>query len=255
MINEMQILLLAIKEAGAAILALQNENLLVNNKGDNDIVTAGDLAANEILHKHFKKHFPDYGWLSEESVDDLTRMDKKRVFIVDPIDGTREFAKGIPEFAISVAVVELGEPIAACVFNPATNELFHAIKDHGAFLNNTLIKCKTDARNKLSLLASRSEYKRGEWKRFEEQHEVKIVGSIAYKLALVAAGKADATFSLGPKSEWDIAAGVLLMKEAGGFALTQEGKEFVFNNNSVLVNGIVAASNSLKNDIFGLISE
>lgn len=256
MIDEIKILLPAMQEAGDAVLKLQKHEFDIATKANNDIVTKADLLVNEILHTQLLKAFPDHGWLSEESVQDPKRLSFERLFIVDPIDGTREFATGIPEYAISVAVVENGIPIAAAVYNPVTKELFHAIKDEGAWLNQQKIHCSSTRPSspRLSLLASRSEYKRGEWTQFEAQHEVKQVGSIAYKLALIAAGKADATFSLGPKSEWDIAAGVLLVKEAGGIAVDKLGKDFQFNQSNILVNGIVATTTPLRESIFRLIS-
>lgn len=250
---ETQVLLQAVQEAGAAIQALQTSNLKITKKANNDIVTQGDLLANDILKSHLNQAFPTVGWLSEESVDDLSRLACERVWIVDPIDGTREFANGTPEYAVSVALVENGAPILAAVFNPATNELFHAIKGQGAWLGDKKLQCCAHA-NDLLLLASRSEYKRGEWEVFEQYHQVKQVGSIAYKLALIAAGCAHATFSLGPKNEWDIAAGVLLVAEAGGIATNQCQEKIIFNQQNTLVNGVVASAHSVNEAIFTLIN-
>lgn len=240
--KELTILLQAVKAAGTAIVALPQAHLNVSLKSNFDVVTQGDLLANDILKSALLQAFPKDGWLSEESVDDLRRRNTKRVWVVDPIDGTREFAKGVPEYAISVALVEHGEPILAAVFNPATDELFHAEKGKGVWLNGKPVVCRLKNDESLLLLASRSEYRRGEWSTFEVNNEVKQVGSIAYKLGLVAAGKADATFSLGPKNEWDIAAGVLLVQEAGGVVTDKKGQPFLFNQEKVLVNGIVATS-------------
>jgi myo-inositol-1(or 4)-monophosphatase len=254
--QETTILLAAMRVAGAAVKQKQQSQLQINNKANNDIVTEADLLANDILRDALLGAFPADGWLSEETVDDEARLACKRVWIVDPIDGTREFATGVPEYALSVALVEDGVPILACVFNPATDELFHTVKHQGAWLNNVAIPAQAgrSPTQKLRLLASRSEYKRGEWTRFEGDCEVQQIGSIAYKLALVAAGRADATFSLGPKSEWDIAAGVLLVLEAGGSATDKTGQPFVFNNENVLVNGIVASAPKMKKIISELIA-
>lgn len=255
MANEVTVLLTAMREAGDIILAIQRESMQIERKANNDLVTAADFQANEVLKTALMGHFPADGWLSEESVDDESRLTKQRVWIVDPIDGTIEYAHGIPEYAVSVALVEQGDPILAAVYNPVTQELFHAVKGKGAWLNDTAIHCNAAAsRERLCLLASRSEDKRGEWDRFKQQHQVKIVGSIAYKLALVAAGKADATFSLGPKSEWDIAAGVLLVNEAGGVAVNQRRQAFIFNQRNVLVDGIVGSAGDVVDDVFKMIS-
>lgn len=251
--KETSVLLEAVREAGEAILALQQSGFTVSRKVNDDLLTQADLLANDILKKRLLGAFPEDGWLSEESVDDVARLICPRVWVVDPIDGTKEYARGIPEYAISVALVEDGRPILACVYNPETNELFHAEKDQGAWLNGEKIVCSALPADQLLLLASRSECDRGEWSKFQAQHQVKIVGSIAYKLALVAAGKAHATFSLGPKHEWDIAAGVLLVLEAGGVVTDQLKNEFVFNQEKVKVRGIVATSAISNAQVFAMI--
>lgn len=254
--DAVNILLQSVKKAGEAILTLQKTGFTIQKKVNHDIVTEADYAANEILQTALLEKFPDDGWLSEESVLDKNRLQKERIWIVDPIDGTKEYAHGIPEYAISVALIEKGEPILAAIFNPASNELFHAVKHQGAWLNNKPIHCRPEQpAARLLLLASRSEYKRGEWEKFIVHHEVKQVGSIAYKLGLIAAGMADATFSLGPKNEWDIAAGVLLVQEAGGVVTDRQRNSFLFNRDNVLVDGIVASSKPVNELIFSLIED
>jgi len=240
--NALSTLLTAIKEAGAAVLNLQQTGFHTSKKTNGDIVTQADLLANEILASHIRRSFPEDGWLSEETADDLSRLQCKRVWIVDPIDGTREYAANIPEYALSVALVEEGKPVLAAIYHPPSGELFYAVRGQGAWLGNRQIHCDPLVPQKLLLLASRSEFERGEWERFLADHQVKPVGSIAYKLALVAAGRANATFSLGPKNEWDIAAGVLLVHEAGGVAINKAGKEVQFNCKNTLVDGMLASS-------------
>lgn len=254
MSNETAVLLQAVQEAGKSIIDLQQSGFSVTRKANNELLTQADTLANDILKKQLTAHFPEYGWLSEESVDDPARLTCERVWVVDPIDGTKEYAQGIPEYAISVALVEKGAPILSCVFNPATNELFHAIKDEGAWLNDSRIGCQQIPSGKLLLLASRSEYERGEWDRFMKAHQVKVIGSIAYKLALIAAGSAHATFSLGPKNAWDIAAGVLLVKEAGGIVTDNQRRTFTFNQPKVLVDGIVASAAHINEQLFQMIA-
>jgi myo-inositol-1(or 4)-monophosphatase len=253
MSNEITVLLNAMREAGQAILSLSRDDVDIRLKANADIVTRADLLANEILQTHLHSAFPSDGWLSEETTDNAERLTCQRVWVVDPIDGTREFAAGIPEYAMSVALVENGEPIVAAIYNPVTDELFHAVKGHGAWQGDHPLKCRHGDVNQLLLLASRSEYKRGEWMRFQQHHQVTQVGSIAYKLALVAAGKADATFSLGPKSEWDVAAGTLLVTEAGGIVTNKYQHKLVFNQERVLIDGIVATSADVNDRVFQLI--
>ncbi len=261
--KEKDILLAVMREAGEAVRQLQESQLEIKTKANNDIVTIADLRANDILKNALLGAFPADGWLSEETVDDAERLTRQRVWIVDPIDGTREFAAGVPEYALSVALVDQGVPALASVFNPATNELFYAIKGRGAWLNDAVIHANavipgqagTHPNEKLRLLASRSEYRRGEWAKFEPDCEVVQIGSIAYKLALLAAGRAHATFSLGPKSEWDIAAGVLLVQEAGGKVSDKTRQPFVFNNKNIRINGIVATAAKLNEKIFSILSQ
>lgn len=258
--HEKSVLLNAIRMAGAAVLQLQqtaSAETTFKSRADGsiDIVTTADLLANDILKNNLLGAFPDDGWLSEETADDAERLAKKRVWIVDPIDGTREFAAGVPEYAVSVALVEEGIPIISAVFNPATAELFYAIKNGGAWKEDKAIRCTNENPDKLRLLASRSEYHRGEWDKFAKSCHVSQLGSIAYKLALLAAGEAHATFSLGPKSEWDIAAGVLLVQEAGGVVTDIRRETFTFNRQTTRVNGIVATAACVEDDIYSLIDE
>jgi myo-inositol-1(or 4)-monophosphatase len=250
---ELAVLLSAVRQAGEVILAVQRAGISIHRKMNNEILTQADLQANDVLKNALLGAFPDDGWLSEESVDDPSRLLCNRVWIVDPIDGTKEFVSGIPEYAISVALVLNGIPCLAAVYNPATNELFHAIKHGGAWQGNNRLHCSQNASARYSLLASRTEFERGHWDRFIDLHNVKVVGSIAYKLALVACGQADATFSLGFKSEWDIAAGILLVTEAGGLVTDQNGTPFLLNQKNVLVDGIVASASQMNASIHALI--
>lgn len=250
--NELNCLLSAMRDAGNEILHLQKNGFAISKKSGNQLVTQADLAANKILKTALLNTFPDYGWLSEECADDASRLQKQRVWIVDPIDGTIEFARGIREYAISVALVEDGVPVLAAIFNPATDELFHAIKGQGAWHEKSQLLCKRNKEERLTLLASRSEDKRGKWDAFKADNHVEVIGSIAYKLGLLAAGKGDATFSLSPKNEWDIAAGVLLVQEAGGKVTDKEGKAFQFNQAKTKVSGIIAASESAYDRVFEL---
>jgi myo-inositol-1(or 4)-monophosphatase len=239
--RELMVLLAAIEEAGKEILRLQREGLTLHTKANNSIVTQADLCANDILKHHLQAHFPDDGWLSEETADNESRLQLRRVWIVDPIDGTKEFAAGLSEFAVSVALVEGHEAVVGAIYNPAQEFLCHAIKNQGAFQGKNKLSCIKGAKN-CKILASRTEYEKGEWANIIKTHAVQPIGSVAYKLALVAAGKAHATFSLQPKSEWDIAAGVLLVQEAGGMVMDQDQQSFSFNQPNVRVSSVVASA-------------
>src|ERR1700735_3720055 len=194
-------------------------------KAGHDPVTAADKAVDAVLRQNLLRE--DEGWLSEESADDLSRLDKSRVWVVDPLDGTREFVMGLPEFCVSIGFVENGRPVAGGIYNPATKETFLGAVDCGVAYNGK--PAKATERSKLEgslVLASRSEVKRGEWKAFESSSfQVRAMGSVAYKLALVSAGLADITFTLTPKNEWDVMAGAALVQSAGGFVCTLERTE------------------------------
>lgn len=240
--KELQVAKAAALAAGHEIERLAHNGFETTYKSNQDPLTTADLAANHILQSMLCGEFPHYGWLSEETQDDDARLRQDRVWIVDPIDGTKEFTQGVPQYSVSVALAENGVVILGVVYNPATAELYSAAQGEGAFLNGDPIYVLPQLTTKPTILASRAEVKRGEFDAFMEDFDVTPVGSIAYKLALVAGGTAAGTFSLCPKNEWDIAAGVLLVQEAGGKVLNKDGTPFVFNRPQTLVDGIIACA-------------
>ncbi len=206
-----------------------------------DPVTAADHAVDRVLRETLP--IDGEGWLSEETADDRSRLTARRVWVVDPIDGTREFVEGIPEWCVSIGLVEDGEPVAGGILNPATGEVVIGAREIGVTYNGVAARVTDpeDLRG-ASVLASRSETKRGEWKRFEgAPFHVRPCGSVAYKLALVAGGRADATFTLVPKHEWDVAAGVALVLAAGGMATEADGRPVRFNQEEPRLPNLVAA--------------
>ncbi len=215
-------------------------------KTGTDPVTEADRQLDAVLRKELLRD--GEGWLSEESVDDPSRLDRKYVWIVDPLDGTREFVKGIPEFCASIGLVEDGRPIAGGICNPATGEYFLGSLETGLTYNGAPTKASSRASlQDATVLASRSELKRREWKQFEDApFKITPMGSVAYKLARVAAGLNDGTFTLTPKNEWDVAAGVALILSAGGFARPLDGSEFTFNRKSSLLPGLIACGAGLR---------
>ncbi len=235
-----------VREAGRLILSFYRGAFEVGEKSPDNPVTEADLAADSLLKARLRALLPEAGWLSEESADRPERLERAQVWVVDPLDGTKEFVLGIPEFSVSVALVADGKPVLAAVYHPVSENLFSARLEQGTRLNGrpvavsdlaTLAGARIDA--------SRSERKRGEFAPFEELVELRTVGSIAYKLARVAAGLADATWSRGPKHEWDICAGSLLVTEAGGEAVDLDDRPFTFNKPFPKVNGIIADNHRL----------
>jgi myo-inositol-1(or 4)-monophosphatase len=222
-------------------------------KVGHDPVTEADRAVDEILRKTLIRG--DEGWLSEETVDDFTRLDKQRVWVVDPLDGTREFVQGIPEFCVSIAMVENGVPVAGGICNPATDELILGSRETGVTYNGKPAQPsqRTDLHGAL-VLASRSEVKRGEWKQFESaEFNIRPMGSVAYKLGLVSAGKADLTFTLVPKNEWDVAAGAALVESAGGWVLKLDNSPLRCNQKNPLISGLLAGAPSLRVPLLALL--
>ena len=218
-----------------------------------DPVTEADRAVDAVLRQNLLRE--GEGWLSEETVDDLSRLDKSRVWVVDPLDGTREFVQGIPEFCVSIGYVENGRPVAGGICNPATNETIIGAMDCGVTYNGKPAKPSHRTTLKGSLiLASRSEVKRGDWKAFEKGgFKIQAMGSVAYKLALVSAGLADITFTLTPKNEWDVVAGAALVQSAGGFVSTLERTSLSANRRDPLLSGLLASGPFLKDELLSLV--
>jgi myo-inositol-1(or 4)-monophosphatase len=243
------------KAAGAAIMQYYKSSYTVKDKSPDNPVTDADYAADTLLHQRLTLRLPEAGWLSEETVDQPDRLQKEKVWIVDPLDGTKEFIMGNPEFAVSVALVENGQPILGVIYNPASAELFYGVRGSGIFLNGSRVQ--VTKRNQLEgaqVDASRSECKRGEFEPFEDMLQIRIMGGTAYKLARVAGGLCDASWSRGPKNEWDICAGVLLITEAGGRCVDLNNAPFIFNRPKTLVNGFIADNGRLHNRIITTIT-
>jgi len=245
----------ALESARAIFAGFTPGTIEAEYKSGHDPVTEADTAVDAALRRELLRE--GEGWLSEESLDDLSRLEKKRVWIVDPLGGTREFVAGIPEFCVSVAMVEDGVPVAGGICNPATNEIFLGSLDSGVTYNGK--PARASQRTSLEgavVLASRSEIKRGEWKRFEKAAvKVRPMGSVAYKLALVSVGLADITFTLTPKHDWDIAGGAALVSSAGGFVSTLENSPLCCNRKSPLLPGLLAGGPFLRNGLLSLVNE
>jgi myo-inositol-1(or 4)-monophosphatase len=224
-------------------------------KVGHDPVTEADREVDRVLHKELLRE--GEGWLSEETVDDLTRLDQSLVWVVDPLDGTREFVKGIPEFCVSVALVENGTPVAGGICNPATNERFLGALGFGITYNGKPAQpSQRTTLNGATVLASRSEVKRGEWEPFKSAgFNTVSMGSVAYKLARVSAGLDDVTFTLTPKNEWDVAAGAALVASAGGFVRTLDGTELKCNQKNPLLPGMFACGPHMAQELTALIRE
>ena len=245
----------ALEVAVSVLSSFVQGSARVHHTSNHGPVTDADLAVNQVLRQLLVRD--GEGWLSEESVDDFHRLRKHRAWVVDPLDGTREFVAGVPEWCVSVGLVENGMPIAGGICNPATGETFLGSSETGLTCNGKRVWAseKRDLAGAL-VLASRTEVKRGEWEPFQDTGLViRPVGSVAYKLALVAAGLADATWTLTPKNEWDVAAGVALVEAAGGFVQGLENSSLTFNNEITFVSSLLAGGPHLRRQLTSLIQQ
>ena len=221
-------------------------------KGGGDPVTEADTLVDALLRRALPR--AGEGWLSEETHDDRSRLGCRRVWVVDPLDGTREFVQGLPEWSVSVALVVDGEPVAGGICNPARGETFLGARGQGVTLNGAPVRVSPRAGLAgAEVLASRTEVERGQWRRFAgapgTPFQVVAMGSVAYKLARVAAGLADATWTLVPKHEWDVAAGVALVLAAGGRIVAGTPDEERFNRPEPLLTRLIAAPPQLLPEI------
>lgn len=239
--GELRIVTEAIKAAGAEALRLASQGFEVHLKPDRSPVTSADLAVDRILRGRLLEFFPDDGWLSEESPDDPARLTKARVWVIDPIDGTKAFIRREPEFCISVALVERGRPVVAAIFNPSTNELFSAKRGGGLLFNDEPTSWQGHPSGRQSTIAlSPWEHEIGRFTSLEAHAVGRPMRSIAWALALAASGRIHAVATFESENEWDVAAGALLIEETGGTMSDGSGQRLEFNRPDPRYCGIVA---------------
>ncbi len=241
--DDRDLLIAASREAGAIARKYFGGAFKIFRKSGGDPVTEADLAIDAFLKERLLAARPDYGWLSEESADDPARLAAKRVFVVDPIDGTHGFVRGKPQFTIVAAVVEDGRPIAAAVFNPITEEMCDAAIGQGARKNGETIHVsqKADIPGARFLATKSFFYPQGWESPWPPDIVVESRSSIAYRMALVAEGAFDAMMSMSNKSDWDLAAADLIVNEAGGRATTGEGETLLYNRKEPVQGSIICA--------------
>ena len=255
-------ILTILTSARAAIARADLQVLCVSHR-NGDPVTGLDREINRLIQCNLP--FQNEGWLSEESHDDLQRLQYQRVWMVDPIDGTRELVEGIPEWCVSVGLVEKSRVVAGGILNPCTGEMFLGSLETGLktlHLAGLQTRPRTGERKKSCtirsyerVVVSRKEYREGKWDSFESgRMKIIPVGSVAFRLALVAAGCAEATCTFGPRNEWDIAAGAALVQASGGTLQTLSGKPILFNNRVPRLERFCAFSRDCSTDVRGLLS-
>ena len=245
--NDLSLLIDAAKEAGRIATRFTGPTAETWHKPNGaGPVTEADLAVNAMLHAELRTARPDYGWLSEETEDNTARREHSRVFIIDPIDGTRGFIEGSSTWARSLAIAENGVVTAAVIYLPLRDKLYSAASGHGAHLNGRRIHSSDrDTLDGASVLAAKPNYEPNHWKNGPPDVKRHYRPSLAYRLALVAEGRFDAMLTLRNSWEWDIAAGDLLLREAGATITDKTGSQLLFNNATPQLNGVVAGGKFL----------
>ena len=229
------------REAGALALSLFRTELKNWIKGVSSPVSEADIAVNDLVEQRLRSATPDYGWLSEESVDDEERLEKRLVWIVDPIDGTRAYLAGREDWCVSVALVENAAPLLAAVFAPASDEFFFAGRGQGATLNDIRVRATSGTAMDFSRVAGpkplveRLKASPGDITLYPR------IGSLALRLCRVAEGRIDAAFAGGQSRDWDLAAANLIVQEADGNMTALSGETILYNRREVAHGVLVAA--------------
>lgn len=239
--HDADLLTRTVREAGVLARSMYRTDIKQWTKGASSPVSEADIAVDELIRQRLQAATPDYGWLSEESADDRIRLNKQRVWIVDPIDGTRAYLGGRQDWSVSVALVESGRPKLAAVYAPATDEFFFASEGGGATLNGRAIAASPGEAFDIDRMAGpHFLLNRVRGTSSPELRNYKI-GSLALRISRVAEGALDAAFVGGNSRDWDLAAADLLLREAGGRLTTLRGELLTYNRVEVTHETLIAA--------------
>jgi myo-inositol-1(or 4)-monophosphatase len=230
-----------VREAGALALSLFRTELKNWTKGASSPVSEADIAVNDLVESRLRSATPDYGWLSEESVDDDSRLGKKLVWIVDPIDGTRAYLAHREDWCVSIALVEDATPVLAAVFAPATDEFFFAIRGQGATRNDIRVSATSGTDLNFPRMAGPKPLVQRLSPTSDDITLHPRIGSLALRLCRVADGSLDAAFAGGQSRDWDLAAANLIVQEAGGRMTALSGNAIEYNRREVTHGVLVAA--------------
>jgi myo-inositol-1(or 4)-monophosphatase len=239
--RDAELLLTTVREAGALALSLFGTDLKNWTKGASSPVSEADIAVNDLLEERLRAATPDYGWLSEESADDEARLGKPKVWIVDPIDGTRAYLAHREDWCVSVALVENATPVLAAVFAPATDEFFFAARGQGATHNDVAVRATAGTELDFSRMAGPKPLVQRLSPSVEEITLFPRIGSLALRLCRVAQGSLDAAFAGGQSRDWDLAAANLIVQEANGKMTALSGDAIEYNRREVTHGVLVAA--------------
>ena len=275
LLDDLELVVRAVRRAGMAVLPAfrmardSGQAAGLRLKAADQPVTDADLLADRILRETLLAARPGYGWLSEETADSPERLAREAVWVVDPIDGTNSFVEGIGDWVVCAGLAVGGVPAVAAVFNPVRNELYHAARGLGAYVDRSpepgllyrgpvplRVTSTAEESGEAApvLLASRAEIARGEFDPLRDAWRVEPLGSTAYRMVRVAEGAGSATFSRGPKNEWDLCAAALVLSEAGGRATDAHGAELRFNRPDPRIQGIAATNGALHDTVLARIA-
>ena len=248
--TDLELLLRAAKAAGEIALTFTGPTAKAWDKPGLGPVTEADYAVNDVLHDILCSARPDYGWLSEETPDNAARLECERIFIIDPIDGTRSFIEGSGTWAHSLAVATRGRVTAAVIHLPARGRTFAAEQGGGATLNGARITTgDREALTGATMMAPKATLQAQHWTDGAPEVSRQFRPSLAYRMALIAQGRFDAMLTLRPTWHWDIAAGALIAEESGALATAADGAPLTFNTPTPQSPGILTANPTLHEAI------
>lgn len=231
----------SVREAGELARSLFRTELKNWTKGASSPVSEADIAVNDLLEKRLREVTPGYGWLSEESADDQSRLGKRFAWIVDPIDGTRAYLAGREDWCVCAALVEDASPVLAAVYAPASEEFFFAARGQGASLNDRRVEASPGDDLDFARMAGPKPLVQRLSPSSEEVSLHPRIGSLALRLCRVAHGALDAAFAGGQSRDWDLAAANLIVQEANGRMTALSGEAILYNRRDVAHGVLVAA--------------
>ena len=242
----------AARQAGDILLKYYKNDYEIQEKGYHNPVTTADHEADAFLKRFLMSATPEFGWLSEETIDSDDRLDKTFVWIVDPLDGTKEFIEGIPHFVVSIGLVENGKPILGVLYNPVSKEMMRTDEAGNVlYQEKPAGLCQSTHLSEVLCLNSRSETRRGLWEPWASEFKaLKPIGSVAYKLGLAATGQEDFFVTLRPKNEWDVCAGHALLLANGGDMKTITGATITYNQKDTIITPGMTGGNQQLVDAF-----
>ena len=260
--HELGVAIRLARQAGKAIMEHYQTGLAVQKKAGDEPVTLADRVADDLIARGLRAAFPHDGLLTEESDDDPSRLEKERVWIVDPLDGTTEFISETGDFSVQIALTVRGQPVLGVVYQPTADLLYRAVQGGGAFsvdngqVQPLHVSTKADPAN-MRLAASRSHY--SAFVRAARQalgiHDVRRVGSVGLKVGLLARGVCDLYLATTVAKEWALCAPHALLQEAGGVLTNLCGERPVYNQPKVAeCRGLVASNGQVHARIVALLA-